>query len=405
MTRAIRQTRREFLASGGATVLGAAVARAPLAEPRKMASGEYLFAPGLTYLNTAALGPTPRRVVEETLRTWYELEANPSFHGYGRLKDAMEEVRAGAARLMGCAAQDVVVTNSTTDGMNTVAQGLALTAGQRVLTTDQEHPGGQMCWRHFARRSGITIDTVAIPFGEPDARSLVDRFAAAITRETRVISVSHVLSSTGLRMPVADLVRLAEAHGCLCVVDGAQAVGGIHVDLRTLGCHAYATSGHKWIMGPKGTGLLYLRPDPPLAIEPIVLEDGRGVYVESVGVRNIPGVLGLGVALAMLSEAGPAAVEARALALRNRLFTGLQGIRRLTVVSPGPGPLASPIVTFALPESVESGAFTAMLRERHRIVVKMVPKHWLNGIRVSTHVFNTEDEVDLLLRVLRAELA
>ena len=177
------------------------------------------------------------------------------------------------------------------------------------------------------------------------------------------------------------------------------------MDLSSLGCHAYATSGHKWLMGPKGTGLLFLRAAAASVIDPIVVEDGRRAYTGSVGVGNIPGVLGLGVALNILNEAGPAAVEARAVALRTRLYAGLLGIRRLTVVSPPPGPLATPIVTFTLPEAVESGAFTTMLRERYHIVVKTVPTQWLNGIRVATHIFNTEEHVDALLRALRTELA
>ena len=219
-------SRRDFLAVvGGATALAAAGPRAPLSSAGAQATGEYLFAPGLIYLNTAALGPAPRRVVDATMRAWYDLETNPSLHGYGRLEEAMERVRAVAAQLTRSAADDVVVTTSTTNGMNMVAQGLSLTAGQRVLTTDQEHPGGLMCWRHYARRFGVVIDTVPIRPGESDPGAIVDRFARALTRETRVISVSHVLSSTGFRMPIAELSRLAEAHGCLCVVDGAQAVG------------------------------------------------------------------------------------------------------------------------------------------------------------------------------------
>ncbi|MGH9940689.1 MAG: aminotransferase class V-fold PLP-dependent enzyme, partial [Blastocatellia bacterium] len=94
------------------------------------------------------------------------------------------------------------------------------------------------------------------------------RFAAAITRNTRVISVSHVLTSTGLRMPVAELAALARDRGVLCVVDGAQAVGQIAVNVSALRCHAYAASGHKWLMGPKGTGLLYVSPDAADAIAP-----------------------------------------------------------------------------------------------------------------------------------------
>src|SRR5205085_3149305 len=154
--------------------------------------------------------------------------------------------------------EELVLTRSTTEGMNSVAQGLSLKSGDRVLTTDQEHPGGRHCWDYIARRHGVALDIVAIPPGENDAHAIVDRFAKRIAQRTRVLSFSHLLSSTGLHMPVAELSALARSRGCLVVVDGAQAVGGVAVDVKALGCHVYVTSGHKWLLAPKGTGRLYL---------------------------------------------------------------------------------------------------------------------------------------------------
>ena len=110
--------------------------------------------------------------------------------------------------------------------------------------SDQEHGGGYMAWKHLARRHGVILDTIALPLDDHDPQSIVRRYAAAVTPTTRVISVSHVLSSTGMRMPIRELSALARARGCLCVVDGAQAVGAIQVNVKELACHAYATSGH-----------------------------------------------------------------------------------------------------------------------------------------------------------------
>jgi len=220
------------------------------------APDDFTFSPGLVYLQTGSLGPTPRPVMDRTIGAWKELELNPVQFGYGKLEHAMDDVRAQSAALLNCRTEELVLSNCTTEGMNWVAQGLTFTAGDRVLTTDQEHPGGRACWDHVARRYGVVLDIVAIPPGENDAQAIVDRFAKQVTPRTRVFSFSHLLSSTGLRMPVAELSALARAHGCIAVVDGAQAVGGIAVDVKALGCHAYATSGHKWLLAPKGTGLL-----------------------------------------------------------------------------------------------------------------------------------------------------
>ncbi len=369
------------------------------------APGDFAFAPGLAYLQTGSLGPTPRPVMERAIAVWQELELNPTLYGYGTLKKAMDEVRAKAARFLGCQTEELVLTKCTTEGMNWVAQGLTLTAGDRVLTTDQEHPGGRVCWDHVGRRQGVVLDIVAIPPGENDAQAIVDRFARAITPRTRVLSFSHLLSSTGLRMPVAELSALARSRGCIAVVDGAQAVGGVAVDVKALGCHAYATSGHKWLLGPKGTGLLYLSEELGKTVDPIALQGGRQAYSASSGVCSIPSVLGLDAAIDYVTALGIARIEQENLALGARLHAALQGVPKVRVVSAPPGPLASPNLTYRLPDAIDSATLQATLREKHNIQVKVVPGNWLNGHRISTHLFNSGEEVDKLVAVLKKELA
>ena len=375
--------------------------------PRGLAAapGDFNFSPGLIYLQTGSLGPTPRPVMERTMAAWKELELNPVAAGYGKLEHEMDDVRAKAAAFIGCKTGELVLTNCTTEGMNWVAQGIVFAGGDRVLTTDQEHPGGRVCWDWVARRHGVAIDVVPIPPGENDAQAIVDRFARQITPRTRVLSFAHLLSSTGLRMPVAELSALARSRGCIAVVDGAQAVGGIAVDVKALGCHVYATSCHKWLLAPKGTGLLYLSEELGTTVDPIALQGGRAAYSESSGVCSIPSVLGLGAAIDYVSAIGVDRIEAHNMGLRNRLFAALRDVPKLRVVSAAPGPLASPLLTYTLPQGIGSGKFRARLSEQHNIEVKVVPVHWLNGNRISTHLFNTEREVDALVAALKLELA
>jgi selenocysteine lyase/cysteine desulfurase len=418
MTDAAR-TRREFLSAIGAisaagllppeawaTTAPHVMNRSPIRTPRGLAAPEdFLFAPELVYLQTGSLGPTPRAVMERTIAAWKELELNPSFYGYGAHEHAMDDVRATAARFLGCKTEELVLTRCTTDGMNTVAQGLTFAAGDRVLTTDQEHPGGRHCWDYVARRFGVGLDIVPIPPGENDAQAIVDRFAKAITPRTRVLSFSHLLSSTGLRMPVAQLSALGRSHGCVVIVDGAQAVGAVPVSVKVLGCHVYATSGHKWLLGPKGTGLLYLSEDLGDRIDIPSIAVNRSAYNDGTGVTSIPSVLGLGAAVEYVSTIGIDRIQVHNLGLRSRVFTALQEVPRIHVVSADTGPLASGLVTFMLPDQFESRAFQQMMRSKHNIELKMVPKNWMNGIRVSTHLFNTLQDVDSLIIALKSELA
>jgi selenocysteine lyase/cysteine desulfurase len=409
--------RRSFLTSVGVSVasglaLHGCVANAqppppfaPLPKPRGLLPGGHLLIdPDLAYLQTGSLGPAPRPVLDKAIGAWRELERDPTAFGYGPLEQGMELVRGKAAALLGCNLRELVITTSTTEGINWVAQGVTLAPGDRILTTDQEHPGGRVGWDFVAKRYGATIDVVAIPPGENDAAAIVARFSKLLTPRTRVLSFSHVLTSTGLRMPVVELTGLARRAGAISVVDGAQAAGGIAVNVKQLGCDVYATSGHKWLLGPKGTGLLYLGDSLGDRLEVIALQDGRAVYSHSVGVCSIPSVHGLGAAIDYVGALGIRQIEAYNLALHSYAFDALSKLAPLHIVSRRDGALASPLLTYTLPKGVDANALAIKLRSDHRVEVKVVPQELLNGHRVSTHAFNDEREIDRLVVALRTEL-
>ena len=367
---------------------------------------EYLFSEGITYLNTGTIGPCRRETIEGTGRAWEDLESLPvKFYGKFGAEELAEKTRTIAARFLGCGLDELVLTTSTTNGMNAIAQGLRLRPGDRVLTTDQEHGGGILCWKYLAKYSGVAIDTVPIPCGEQNADVIVNNIRKKITRRTRLISISHVFSSTGLRTPVAEISSLARSKGILCIVDGAQAAGAINVNVKELGCHAYATSGHKWLMGPKGTGLLYLSKDAQQMIRPMQFEESHNTYTDGNGVVNLACILGLGKAIEYLAAVAMDKVEAHNLSLRDRLYYKLQNVPNLTVVSPAPGPLASPMLACLLAERFERTAFVKMLFDKYKLSIRPTHKEFgFNGIRFSMHIFNTVNEVDRAAEILQTEL-
>ena len=187
-------------------------------------------------------------------------------------------------------------------------------------------------------------------------------------------------------------------------MDGAQAAGAIRVDVKELGCDAYATSGHKWLMGPKGTGLLYITKDAGNSIRPMQFEENHKTYNDANGVVNLPGILGLAKAIEYLGSVGIDKIEAHNLALRNRLFERLSNMKRLTVVSPPAGQLASPMLACLLEDTIEKTAFSRMLYDKYKLSARATHKQWFNGIRFSCHIFNTEKDVDFAAEVLHKEL-
>ncbi len=206
-------------------------------------------------------------------------------------------------------------------------------------------------------------------------------------------------------MPVAEISSLARSKNILCIVDGAQAAGAIKVNMKELGCDAYATSGHKWLMGPKGTGLLYLSKEVQDIIRPMQFEESYNTYNDGNGVVNLACILGLGKAIEYLESAGITKAEEHNLSLRNRLYERLSNIPGFKMVSPAVGsPLASPMLAGLVPDTVERTSFVRMLLDKHKLCIRATHKQWFNGIRFSCHIFNTEKEVDFAAGVLRKEL-
>jgi selenocysteine lyase/cysteine desulfurase len=225
----------------------------------------------------------------------------------------------------------------------------------------------------------------------------------AITPRTRVCSVSHVSTITGLRMPVAAIAAITRPKGILLVCDGAQAPGMLPVDVRALGVDAYAASSHKWLLAPKGSGLLYIHREAQERIRPVALRAGYSVYSGSAGTRNVPHILGHGLTLDFHDAVGRERIAARCRELAARLRARLETVPGVTLLTPADPALASAMLTVTLRKGRAAEIANRLFTE-HRIVVKAVPSTLVvqpglaaedyNALRFSTHIFNREADTD-----------
>jgi len=373
---------------------------APLVPPEDL-----LLAPGLVHLQTGGVGAMPRPVLDALTAAQLEVEADPARETYGPGMSRLQKVRAKVADLVNAEAEDIVLTTSATAGMFLIAQGLNFTHGDHVLTTDHEHPGGRLGWDWAARRYHIEVDAIPIAPDETDPQAIVERFADRILPRTRVLSFSHILYTTGVRMPVAELCALAREHGCKAVIDGAQGPGAMPVDMRSLGCHAYASSGHKWLLGPKGTGFLYISDELSGALDALPLADGRAPGSNSSGIVNIAGLRAMGAAVDYVKALGPKRIAEHNLALRRELHAELSKLNQVQIPAPADGPLTSANLAFCLPGSVDLNAIRRNLVMKHKIYIRTVELSGFVGLRASLHVYNSSDDVRRLVEALREELA
>jgi selenocysteine lyase/cysteine desulfurase len=177
------------------------------------------------------------------------------------------------------------------------------------------------------------------------------------------------------------------------------------VDVKAIGCHAYAASGHKWLLGPKGTGLLYLSDDLAGALDALPLAAGRRPNSDSTGIANIAGMIGLGAAIDYVQAIGLERIEGHNRTLRGELYDALSGLNQVSIPSPRDGPLNSANLAFCLPDSVDIHALRRNLLMRHKVYLRVVELSGFLGLRASLHLYNSSDDVNVLVNALSAELA
>jgi selenocysteine lyase/cysteine desulfurase len=376
---------------------------------------QFYITPGEAFFNTGTLGATPRPVLErmiEEMRTlqvtiahWDYTARTPNWiTGYFPELDLREKF----ARLVNCSATEIALTQNATFGMNFLAQGLDLRSGDEVITTDREHPGGVCGWQQRAKRDGIVWKQVKIPTPANDPDELVRLFAEAITARTRVLAFPHIISPTAVVMPVTRLTELAHQRGCLSIVDGAQAVGQVEVNLRDIDCDAYFSSPHKWLLAPAGNGLLYIRRDRQDRFWTTLCsaewdnhkDDGMYRFMQ-YGTGNRSLLTGLDAALDFHFRLGPERVRKRIRSLADRLRAGLRPIPGVKINSPVHPQLAGAVVVYSV-EGISAPQLEEEMWKRKRLRPRSMGDPL--GVRHSCHIYNSEAEIDAALAVVR-ELA
>ncbi|MDQ7793970.1 MAG: aminotransferase class V-fold PLP-dependent enzyme [bacterium] len=357
-------------------------------------TGDFERSDGMAYLQTGSVGPIPRPVLEAHYRRILRFNAGGSPDEL--VAEAMA-VRGKLARLVGAGPDEITLTSSTSDGLIQVLAALNLGPGDEVVTSDVEHAALEAPLVHLATRRGVLVH--AVPGLSPAG------VAGALNARTRLIAASHVAYAGGARLPVAEVARLAAAHGVPFLVDGAQAAGALPLDLKELGCDFYAFPGYKWLLGPAGTGALYVarRHLEPGGLEPWLggfagltrrdLRTGQCQFAAGAerferGTMPFHDFACLAGALDYVRDQGD--VSARIAELASYLATELARVPGVRVLTP---PGSSGLVSFALP--VDAVAAVEELRRLDGVIVRSVPP---SALRASTHFFNTREEVDRLVR-------
>ncbi|MFC7078126.1 aminotransferase class V-fold PLP-dependent enzyme [Haloarcula halophila] len=361
--------------------------------------------PGLqrgVYMNYGAHGPSPRYVVSAAREFFasHEYAAFVEDDPYRTAFDAFDDVRARVASFVGAEPDEIALTESTTAGINAVADSLGLNAGDVVVRTDLEHPAGTLPWQRL-EREGVEVRVIETESGRLDR----ERFKTAVSGAD-VACFSAVTWTHGTRLPVSELVDIAHDAGAFVLVDAVQVPGQLPMDVSAWGADAVAAAGHKWLLGLWGGGFLYIDGDTANSLQPRMVgyrsvetptadpfEYAAGARRFELGSANPALHVALAEAIDTIEDVGVDRIESRIRTLVSHFTEQVPSERLLSPVSPESG-----LVTVGVPNpeaTVERLADAG-------IVVRSLPEP--SAVRASIHAVNTESEVDRLATELNADL-
>ena len=363
-------------------------------------------------LNTGSAGPIPAEVAAAMA----ELEAYERDFGRAQMeyweetKQRMEEARAAVAAVLGGDLDEIAITHATTDGMNLGTWALDWRQGGRAVSTCHEHPGGYGPLYMICDRFGVDLAFAEFVGNAPDDE-IVAQFDRLITPATKLVSISHVLWTSGLVMPVRRIAENAHERGALVLVDGAQAAGAIPVNVRDLGVDMYAIPAQKWLLGPEGLGALWVRRELLTTLESTFASfftfetsDSRGNRTLASDAKRFqvtnyhrPSVVGMARAIGWLTMyVGLEFVHRRGAQMAHLAADTLAAIDGVELLTPRDR--MAGLVSFRI-AGWEPQAALDELQSRTFAIARTLPA--VNALRISLGFWTTEEELERFMDGVR----
>ena len=371
----------------------------------RLVRGQFPIPKDYIYLNTGGLGSSPYVVSQ---RVKEEMDNLDKFPTPNHDIEKWWKIKEKFANFLNCDKEEIAFVGCATEGINIIVNGLPLKNGDEVILTTHEHVAGNLPLLNRAKRDGIVLKTF-----EPDTanwRGNLEMIEKLMTKKTRLIFVSHVTCTTGQRLPEKEICKFAKDKGIWVFLDGAQAPGMMPVNLREYNCDFYTTSGHKWLIGPKRTGILYVKKELLDVVRPLTVGgySDAGYSIEKnelkfqpsaqrfeYGTQNPALFFGLETALDFINAIGIERIWEHNRALAESFYQELLKIPEVEVLSPADESFRTAMITFKM-KNLSYDKIVAHLAER-RIRVRPVTEGNLMAVRVSFHLYNNEMDVAKIL--------
>jgi len=374
----------------------------------------FLLPDDYVYLNTGGIGASPMMVLQAVEQ---QMARENTYPAPGHNEKEWWDIKEKCAAMLGPTVkkEELALTGSATEGINIVLNGLPLKKGDEVITSSHEHVALVLPLINKMKSVGVQVKVFApdLAHGPGNVRNI----EKLMTKRTRLIFISHITCTTGQVLPVKEIAQLARARKVWLAVDGAQAVGHMPLDVKDLGADFYMASGHKWLLGPKRTGILYVREDLLDTLHPSVIGaySGNDLDLEKKWVQFQPNAqryeyatengalfFGLREGINLLSTVGMPLIWQHNKRLAEMCRTELSRLPNIVILSPAEEEYRSAMITFTAKDQ-DCGDFPQLL-EKRRIRVRSVPEAQLKGVRLSFHLYNNEHDIGRLLKETRSLL-
>ncbi|MDH5806932.1 MAG: cysteine desulfurase [Candidatus Methanomethylicaceae archaeon] len=380
------------------------------------------FKDGYIYLDSASTSLTPKPVIEAMIEYYEQYRANIGRGIYCAAKlatSAYENARESIAKFINAKPEEIIFVKNTTEAINIVAKGLSFNKEDNIITTILEHHSNYIPWINISKIKGCSIKIV-----KTDKEGNIDlmNFSSYINKKTKIIAITQTSNVLGVRPPLKEIIKIAHENNSLVLVDGAQSVPHMKVNVKELDCDFLAFSGHK-MCGPTGIGVLYIKEELQDMIEPLCIGGGSVEDVDLYdyilkkspekyegGTPPIAEVIGLGVAVSFLNSIGMDKIEVHERIITEKLIKELSEINGIKLYGPKDAYKRAGIVAFNIngkhPNDVakELDKFKIMVRSGHHCALplhKFILKAPNGTVRVSIYFYNTLDDIIRLIEVLK----
>ncbi len=351
-------------------------------------------------LNNGGVSPSPRIVQEAVER--YNKFANeaPSYFMWRILDQGREPLRLKLAELAGCSPEEIVINRNASEALNTIIHGLDLQPGDEVLGTKQDYPNMINAWKQKAARYGIKYTQISFNFPIENDDEIVAAYQKAITPQTKIIHVTHMVNWVGQVMPVRKIADMAHAKGIEVICDGAHSFGLMDYKIPDLDCDYFGTSLHKFLSAPIGSGMMYIKKDKITKIWPLVCNDNpRGSDIrkfETLGTRSFPIEQGIGEALNFHNGIGPKRKEERIRYLKNYWATKVKDIPGVSLSTSLKDKFSCAICGVSV-AGLKPTELDGKLFEKYKIHTVGITWENVSCVRVTPHVYTTLQDLDTLV--------